>query len=372
MLSNSPPEDFHIVRFSKMEKVGHIEHKARQLYQVCPGLKSRLWAKAEADTDWRPLFYREKSIGVVLDMDSDFTRPVIVLEVTNTQEEWLGPPEGAELPEDDKDCEAHGHLIENSMFDDVTTQWELDIHEQIDQVGKNFLDKLHGNFNVFVQRAKDHIESRECQLRERERQVCARESVTERLATRLELKEHRLEEEMARCEEKIKEYESLRLELERKDVERKEEQERALAVKEEELRLRRDELKAEKDKFQEELKHMAELGKVQESRIKLDIGGNQFTTSLLTLTKDPDSMLAAMFSGRHQLKTEGDGSYFIDRDGTHFRYLLNYLRDGCIKEGTLPQNETMWRELRTEAEFYQLSGLDEYLRDLLEKKDSEG
>ncbi|RUS70539.1 hypothetical protein EGW08_021697 [Elysia chlorotica] len=372
MLSNSPPEDFHIVRFSKMEKVGYIEHRARQLYQVCPGQRSRLWAKAEADTDWRPLFSRDRAIGIVLDMDSDFTRPVIVLEVINAQGEWAGSPEGAELPEDSKDCDGQGHVIENSMFDDVTTQWELDIHEQIDQVGKTFLDKLHGNFNVFVQRAKDHIESRECQLRERERQVCARESVTERLASRLELKEHRLEEELLRCEDKIKEYESLRLELERKDAERRDEQEKILKEKAEELRLEREELQAEKDRFQKELNHMSELGKVQESRIKLDIGGNQFTTSLLTLTKDPDSMLAAMFSGRHQLKTEGDGSYFIDRDGTHFRYLLNYLRDGCVKEGTLPQNETVWRELRTEAEFYQLSGLDDYLKDLLDRKDSEG
>ena len=47
-------------------------------------------------------------------------------------------------------------------------------------------------------------------------------------------------------------------------------------------------------------------------------------------------MLAVMFSGRHQLKRESDGSYFIDRDGTHFRYILNYLRDGGFKPGTLP------------------------------------
>ena len=39
-------------------------------------------------------------------------------------------------------------------------------------------------------------------------------------------------------------------------------------------------------------------------------------------------MLAAMFSGRHNANKGGDGRYFIDRDGTHFRYILNYLRDG--------------------------------------------
>ena len=112
---------------------------------------------------------------------------------------------------------------------------------------------------------------------------------------------------------------------------------------------------------------MAELHQIQEGRVKLDIGGHQFTTSVLTLTKEADSMLAAMFSGRHALKTEADGSFFIDRDGTHFRHILNYLRDGCIKEGTLPCNETVLRELLTEAEYFQLSGLTEIIGAMLYK-----
>lgn len=38
-------------------------------------------------------------------------------------------------------------------------------------------------------------------------------------------------------------------------------------------------------------------------------------------------MLAAMFSGRHQLDTDSEGRYFIDRDGTYFKHILNFLRD---------------------------------------------
>lgn len=113
---------------------------------------------------------------------------------------------------------------------------------------------------------------------------------------------------------------------------------------------------------------MCDLYKIQENKIKLDIGGHQYTTSLSTLTRDDNSMLAAMFSGRHELKVEKDGSYFIDRDGVHFRYILNYLRDGGIKDGTLPMNENLWRELLTEAEYYQINGLVDYLTALLYKK----
>ena len=44
----------------------------------------------------------------------------------------------------------------------------------------------------------------------------------------------------------------------------------------------------------------------------------------------PGSMLHAMFSGRFDTKPSEDGSYFIDRDGTHFLYILNYLRTGQL------------------------------------------
>ena len=62
-------------------------------------------------------------------------------------------------------------------------------------------------------------------------------------------------------------------------------------------------------------------------KVRLNVGGSLFETSLSTLCRDPTSLLASMFSGRHLLSVESDGSYFIDRDPTHFRLVLNYLRD---------------------------------------------
>ena len=66
------------------------------------------------------------------------------------------------------------------------------------------------------------------------------------------------------------------------------------------------------------------------------------------------SMLHAMFSGRFDTKPGEDGSYFIDRDGTHFRYILNYLRTG---ELIVPDDKIVRKELLAEAKFYQVEGM---------------
>ena len=70
-------------------------------------------------------------------------------------------------------------------------------------------------------------------------------------------------------------------------------------------------------------------------------------------------MLHAMFSGRFDSKPAEDGSYFIDRDGSHFRYILNYLRTGQL---VVPEDKIIRKELLTEAEFYQVQGIIDELK----------
>ena len=65
-------------------------------------------------------------------------------------------------------------------------------------------------------------------------------------------------------------------------------------------------------------------------------------------------MLHAMFSGRFDTKPGEDGTYFMDRDGTHFRYILNYLRTGRL---LLPDDKLVREELLEEAQFYQVQGI---------------
>ncbi|RZC77808.1 hypothetical protein C5167_001966 [Papaver somniferum] len=93
------------------------------------------------------------------------------------------------------------------------------------------------------------------------------------------------------------------------------------------------------------------------SLVRLNIGGKKFSTTIDTLTqREPDSMLAAMFSGRHTLSQDSEkGPVFVDRDGKHFRHILNWLRDGAIP--VLKDSEFL--ELLREAEYYQLLGLVE-------------
>ena len=92
--------------------------------------------------------------------------------------------------------------------------------------------------------------------------------------------------------------------------------------------------------------------------IKIDVGGRIFKTSLKTLRKESESVLASMFSEKFDLKKEDDGSFFIDRDGTFFQHILDYLRDGKISDGIL---ENYGSQIQKEAEFYGLSSLKEQI-----------
>ncbi|EPQ11351.1 BTB/POZ domain-containing protein KCTD7 [Myotis brandtii] len=92
--------------------------------------------------------------------------------------------------------------------------------------------------------------------------------------------------------------------------------------------------------------------------VPLNIGGAHFTTRLSTLRRYEDTMLAAMFSGRHYIPTDAEGRYFIDRDGTHFGDVLNFLRSG-----DLPPRERV-RAVYKEAQFYAIGPLLEQLENM--------
>ena len=96
-----------------------------------------------------------------------------------------------------------------------------------------------------------------------------------------------------------------------------------------------------------------------EPTVTLSVGGNIFTTTTSTLTRYPETMLGAMFSGRHALIQDKNGAYFIDRDGRHFHEILNFLRGSTAStpESMAQLSPRSLEELRVEADFYGMKDL---------------
>jgi len=88
--------------------------------------------------------------------------------------------------------------------------------------------------------------------------------------------------------------------------------------------------------------------------VKLNIGGQIFTTSLTTLTSQ-ETFFSALFSGNFELEKDEQGAYFIDRDPRNFHLILNYLRGQEIFFDDL--SHTQINELASDCQFYQVQGL---------------
>lgn len=89
-------------------------------------------------------------------------------------------------------------------------------------------------------------------------------------------------------------------------------------------------------------------------KFTLNIGGMDFFTSYRTLRKS--KLFAELIDtpGAH----EKYRTIFIDRDHTHFRHILNYLRDPEMVPQLKPSK---CKELLAEAYFYEITGLVEEL-----------
>lgn len=91
-------------------------------------------------------------------------------------------------------------------------------------------------------------------------------------------------------------------------------------------------------------------------QINLNVGGALFSTTVGSLRMQKDSFFDLMFSGRFPIAYDSEKRVFIDRDGTHFRHILNYLRQAG--KGWTPEklglNKAELQQLRDEAEFYML------------------
>jgi len=90
--------------------------------------------------------------------------------------------------------------------------------------------------------------------------------------------------------------------------------------------------------------------------ITLNVGGTMYQTRLKTLLRfqrDGD-YFRSRFSGNFKNDMEEDGSYFIDRSGQLFEYILHYLQNNDLP---IPTDDFLKNRLVTEAKFYGLNRL---------------
>lgn len=249
MVCNAPIEDFHNVRFSKMEKVGHVEWQIRDLYHIDNSKVTRLWAKPDVDSDWRTLFNRDLPVGKALGIESDFTRSIVAMEICDSDGLWSNSPDDTDTTQDNP----IGQIGRSDIFQDVTTTWEADIFEQIEGVGRTLVSRLHDSFSSFVDKAKDYISDREIRVRDRERDVSNRESRLESLKLRLKDKEETLDAEIEICRNRIEDFDRRKIEQEGEYVAKKNEMETTIKERLEEVNKERYHFDEARRNFQTEM-----------------------------------------------------------------------------------------------------------------------
>ncbi|VDM45530.1 unnamed protein product [Toxocara canis] len=100
--------------------------------------------------------------------------------------------------------------------------------------------------------------------------------------------------------------------------------------------------------------------------VRLNVGGTLYSTTKQTLLREEDTFFTQLLQQDGLEKYSqvalllSDGTYFIDRDGLLFAYVIDYLRSGKL---VLAENFQKVAMLREEAIFYQLDGLQQQLAD---------
>ncbi|NXG50478.1 KCNRG protein, partial [Psilopogon haemacephalus] len=85
--------------------------------------------------------------------------------------------------------------------------------------------------------------------------------------------------------------------------------------------------------------------------VVLSVGGVRFVTLASTLLQFPESRLAQMLNNDDREFKLVNGEFFVDRDGTLFSYIMDFLRTLQI---SLPTDFSDYQRLQREAEFYGL------------------
>ena len=129
----------------------------------------------------------------------------------------------------------------------------------------------------------------------------------------------------------------------------------------------RDRLKKDKQDFEHRCSEGGNIAHRQEP-VTLEVGGEKFRTELSTLTKCKESLfpdLVKALERRQESDRDGrqkrDPHIFIDRDGRHFRFILNYLRQGeqVMRGAALKKaDKDDLKDILFEVRYYRLTDLE--------------
>lgn len=134
-----------------------------------------------------------------------------------------------------------------------------------------------------------------------------------------------------------------------------------------EMKWERQSFSKEKEVFEEAQSCGVEMAAAQEP-VSVEVGGDKFRTGLHTLARCQGSVFPKLVEplyNRDDTRSKRDPYIFIDRDGKHFRFILNYLRQGDKVMGWSamrnPDISTL-NEILDEVKYYKIAGLEKLLR----------
>jgi hypothetical protein len=96
--------------------------------------------------------------------------------------------------------------------------------------------------------------------------------------------------------------------------------------------------------------------------ITLNVGGIHYTTTTATLLSG-SNYFDTLLSGKYSILRDAQGNVFIDRDGSTFRYILNFLRGSSlhVTESNPAKLSLIYQEILDEALFFNLASLSDEL-----------
>lgn len=311
---------------NRFEEIGFVEYQLRRVYGLNNDqltMETRLWISEKALVPrFQLLLNRNKMLNDFLDRDKAY---ILALEKRDSDAQFWptgepGTPKG--------DLSKYDELLQGPRIQSTAPkEWQQNLHASLKDIVENVGRTFAEDSEKQLQRQREQLDEIEAKFKVKEGQIVERRKAVERQV---------------------------------KDLTRRR---RELETQQEKIEIREQQLNEAKERIRIEEDFMDRILQGQNSRIVLDVGGEIFETSRATMRKDGESLLAAMFADSEGLVPEEDGSFFIDRDGSQFRFILEFLRDGTSIDNLFLEGASL-RGLLREAQFYQLNQLVDHLKKL--------